>query len=122
MRYYWVRDRHNLGQFYVYWDQGKNNLGDYYTKTHPPWHAHHMRPQVLNNPADTPYHSSKGVLVRPARPNRRPSSKPTGTRTLTAKSNITASIAVTNQAKRLSSYLEKIKQTSPSIQTTQTTH
>ena len=76
-----------------------------------------MRPQVLNNPADTPYHSSKGVLVLPARPTRGPNSQKTRTRTLTAKSNITASIAVINQAKRLSDYLEKIKQTSPSKQT-----
>ena len=62
------------------------------------------------------------LLVRPARPTRGPNSKQTGTRTLTAKSNTTASIAVINQAKRLSDYLEKFKQTSPSQQQNIHTH
>ena len=36
MRFHWIRDRSNIGHFYVYWDKGENNYGDYYTKQHPP--------------------------------------------------------------------------------------
>ena len=35
MRFYWLRDRVNQGQFYLYWESGKNNLADYYTKHQP---------------------------------------------------------------------------------------
>jgi hypothetical protein len=46
MRFYWLRDRAQQGQFYVFWDAGKNNLADYYTKHHPPQHHKKMRPIV----------------------------------------------------------------------------
>jgi hypothetical protein len=32
MRFYWVRDRVNQGQFHIYWGPGKLNLADYYSK------------------------------------------------------------------------------------------
>ena len=81
MRFHWLKDRYNLGQFYIYWDKGEGNLGDYYTKNHPPWHQFKMRPIVLNNPLDTKYYSSKGVLVtsrrRPVRPVKITANRPT---------------------------------------------
>ena len=36
MRFYWVRDRVQQGQFIIYWGPGKDNRGDLYTKHHPP--------------------------------------------------------------------------------------
>ena len=60
-----------MGHFYVYWDKDENNYGDYYTKHHPPAQYVNMRPIVLNNPPDTKYHFSKGVLVVPRRLNKR---------------------------------------------------
>ena len=44
MRFYWLRDRAQQGQFNIYWDSGKHNLGDYYTKHHPPTHHKQVRP------------------------------------------------------------------------------
>ena len=96
----------------------KNNHGDYYTKTHPLWHLQKKNPPVLNDLADTQYHSSKGVLVCLARPTRRPNTNKTSTKMLTVKSNVMAIIVVIDQTKRLSGYLETIKQTSPSREQT----
>ena len=38
MRFYWVRDRVQQGQFIIYWGPGKYNRGNLYTKHHPPTH------------------------------------------------------------------------------------
>ena len=39
MRFYWLRDRENQGQFNLYWSRGENNLADYFTKHHSaPYH------------------------------------------------------------------------------------
>ena len=35
MRYNWIRDREQQGQFYIYWKQGTNNYADYSTKYFP---------------------------------------------------------------------------------------
>jgi hypothetical protein len=35
MRFYWIHDRIDQGQFIVHWKPGKNNQADYFTK-HPP--------------------------------------------------------------------------------------
>ena len=48
MRFYWVRDRVEQGQFRIYWAPGKTNMGDYYTKHQAPAHHQGMRPIVLN--------------------------------------------------------------------------
>ena len=45
VRFYWLRDRAQQGQFYTYWDSGKNNLADFHTKKHPP--AFHKRNQAV---------------------------------------------------------------------------
>lgn len=43
MRYYWVRDRVNQGQFLIHWKRGAENLADYFTKHHSPIHHQRMR-------------------------------------------------------------------------------
>ena len=43
MRFYWVQDCVQQGQFRVYWEPGRNNKADYFTKHHPP--AHHQKVQ-----------------------------------------------------------------------------
>jgi hypothetical protein len=40
MRFYWIRDRIEQGQFIVHWKPCKTNQADYFTKHHPP--AHHQ--------------------------------------------------------------------------------
>jgi hypothetical protein len=44
VRFYWLRDRAQQGQFYIFWDSGKHNLADYYTKHHPVTYHRTMRP------------------------------------------------------------------------------
>ena len=44
VRFYWLRDRAQQGQFYIFWESGKNNLADYFTKHHPPTYHKAMRP------------------------------------------------------------------------------
>ena len=50
MRFYWIQDRCNQGQFIIYWAPGQNNLADYHTKDHPPAHHKKMRPTILHAP------------------------------------------------------------------------
>ena len=38
MRFYWINDRIEQGQFRVFWRPGPENLGDYHSKHHPPEH------------------------------------------------------------------------------------
>jgi hypothetical protein len=47
MRYWWMKDRINQGQFNLKWAPGKFNLADYFTKHHPPWHHRKMRYKYL---------------------------------------------------------------------------
>ena len=47
MRYHWIQDRVQQGQFDVYWQPGKNNLADYFSKHHSPGHHKQMRPVYL---------------------------------------------------------------------------
>jgi hypothetical protein len=48
MRFYWVKDRVENGEFIIHWRRGADNRADYVTKHHS--HAHHrlMRPQYLH--------------------------------------------------------------------------
>lgn len=48
MRFYWVRDRVDQGQFRIYWAPGSQNIADYFTKHHSPAHHRYMRPIILN--------------------------------------------------------------------------
>jgi hypothetical protein len=47
MRYWWMKDRIQQGQFNLKWAPGKFNLADYFTKHHPPWHHRKMRFKYL---------------------------------------------------------------------------
>ena len=47
MRFYWVRDRVNQGQFLVHGRRGADNLADYFTKHHSPAHHRLMRSRYL---------------------------------------------------------------------------
>jgi hypothetical protein len=47
MRFHWVQDRVNQGQFLVYWAPGKNNMADYFSKHHPASHHQLVRPKYL---------------------------------------------------------------------------
>ena len=35
MRFHWIKDRVNQGQFHIVWQAGERNLADFFTKTHP---------------------------------------------------------------------------------------
>ena len=48
MRFYWVRDRVEAGQFVVYWEPGENNLSDYYTKHQPAKRVRRIRPIYIH--------------------------------------------------------------------------
>ena len=50
MRYHWLRDRANQGQFRVYWEEAEKNNGDYYTKHHPEKHHEDMRGKHVKEP------------------------------------------------------------------------
>ena len=43
MRFYWLQDRVNQGQFHVFWAPGTKNLADYFTKHHPTVHHRNVR-------------------------------------------------------------------------------
>ena len=49
MKYHWLRDRENQGQFRHYWAPGKENNGDYVTKHHAPIHHQATRPTFLTD-------------------------------------------------------------------------
>ena len=55
MRFYWLKDRVEQGQFRIYWAPGDENWGDYFTKHHPITHHIKMRSCILkenNSPND----------------------------------------------------------------------
>jgi hypothetical protein len=54
MRYYWIRDRVQQGQFHVYWKRGTTNRADYYSKHHPAKHHQQERPNVLHMDSKKP--------------------------------------------------------------------
>jgi hypothetical protein len=49
MRFYWVKDRVQQGQFFIFWKPGVVNLANYQTKHHPGSHHKNMRPNFLVN-------------------------------------------------------------------------
>jgi hypothetical protein len=52
MRYEWLLDREQQGQFKIYWKPGKTNLADYFTKHHPPSHHRNVRGEFLTRVAE----------------------------------------------------------------------
>ena len=43
MRYHWIRDRVQRGDYSVLWGPGKDNDGDFFTKIQPPSHCRTVR-------------------------------------------------------------------------------
>ena len=52
MRFEWLLDREQQGQFKIYWRPGKTNLADYFTKHHPPAHHRNVRGEFLTRIAE----------------------------------------------------------------------
>ena len=52
MRFEWLLDREQQGQFKIYWRPGKTNLADYFTKHHPPTHHRNVRGDFLTRIAE----------------------------------------------------------------------
>jgi len=52
MRFEWLLDRQQQGQFKIYWRPGKTNLADYFTKHHSPAHHRNVRGEFLTRVAD----------------------------------------------------------------------
>jgi hypothetical protein len=48
MRFFWVRDRVQQGQFIIYWRKGSDNDADYFTKQHPTSHHRALRQRYLH--------------------------------------------------------------------------
>ena len=47
MRFCWLKDRVEQGQFKIFWEPGDENWADYFTKHHPPSHHIKVRPVYL---------------------------------------------------------------------------
>ena len=50
MRFYWINDRIEQGQFRVFWRLGQENLGCYRSKHHPTEHHIDVIPKYLHVP------------------------------------------------------------------------
>lgn len=48
MRFYWIQDRVEQGQYHIYWAPANLNLADYFTKHHAAQHHRNMRKHYLN--------------------------------------------------------------------------
>jgi len=49
MRFYWLQDRVNEGQFLIYWRKGSDNAADYFTKHHSPSHHRQIRSKYITD-------------------------------------------------------------------------
>ena len=54
MRFYWLKDRAEQGQFDIKWVPGRYNLADYFTKHHPGSHHRKVRPIYLYEEGRSP--------------------------------------------------------------------
>ena len=54
MRFYWLKDRAEQGQFDIKWVPGKYNLADYFTKHHPGSRHRKVRPIYLYEEGKSP--------------------------------------------------------------------
>ena len=54
MRFYWLKDRQEQGQFDIAWEPGKHKLADYPTKRHAGSHHRIVRSIYLFIPDETP--------------------------------------------------------------------
>jgi hypothetical protein len=53
MRFYWIKDRVNQGEFKIYWGPGFQNLADYFTKHHSPAHNKRIRNVYIHDERPT---------------------------------------------------------------------
>ena len=67
MRFYWIRDRVNQGQFLVHWRRGTDNLADYFTKHHSPLTTGSCTPATSLKQSDLLH--GEGVLISLGRRN-----------------------------------------------------
>jgi hypothetical protein len=70
MRFYWVQDRVEQGQFRIHWQSGADNHADYFTKHHPASHHQRVRSIYLHTDhseqspsAHSHTHDCRGVLI-----------------------------------------------------------
>ena len=64
MRFHWLRDRKNQGQFRTYWREGKTNLGDYVTKHHAAIHHRTVRSLYLTAVGNALRRKATGIMKR----------------------------------------------------------
>ncbi len=57
MRFYWLRDRTQQGQFLIYWRPGTENLADYFTKHHSASHHKDIRSTYLHQSNNDQQHA-----------------------------------------------------------------
>ena len=63
MRFEWLLDRVQQGQFRIYWKPGKTNLADYFTKHHPPAHHCNVRGEFLMRVAELQQLHKENTIV-----------------------------------------------------------
>ena len=49
MRFYWLQDQIEQGQFRIYWETGETNLADYFTQHHQRSNHRRIRPGYVSN-------------------------------------------------------------------------
>ena len=64
MRFEWLLDRAQQGQFRIYWKPGKTNLADYFTKHHLPAHHRNVRGEFLTRVAELQQLRKENTSVR----------------------------------------------------------
>jgi len=71
MRFFWVKDQSEQGQFCVYWKPGPSNKADYTSKHHPVQHHRRVRPYYLYDPNQTDkYYATDVDYYAPLRDNK----------------------------------------------------
>ena len=63
MRFYWLKDRQEQGQFDITWEPGKHNLADYPTKHHAASHHRIVRGIYLFVPGQSPMNKKECVKI-----------------------------------------------------------
>ena len=63
MRFYWLKDRQEQGQFDIMWEPGKYNLADYPTKHHAASHHRIVRGIYLFVPGQSPIDKKECIKI-----------------------------------------------------------
>jgi hypothetical protein len=61
MRFHWIRDRVQRGEFTVHWRKGVYNLADFFTKPLPVHHHQRLMPLLIRTPpgVNNTFHTSR---------------------------------------------------------------